>query len=176
MGSFKSLAGTFDNGGLYFKPHEGENRIRIVSEPVPIWTYFDQDNNKGVNFLTEDAAKAFAKTLPSGKKVSQRYAMYVLNRDSKNEVQVAQFGPQVMKELVSLATSSEYGFDSVPEYDVFIVKKGTGLDTEYTVRPARTNTPLTVEEFEEVQKAENLVDVLKKNAEDADQVPPEALR
>jgi hypothetical protein len=40
--------------------------------------------------------------------------MYIINRDAAGAIQIAEFGPSIMKEIVNLASSDDYGFDEIP--------------------------------------------------------------
>ena len=55
----------------------------------------------------------------------------------------------VYKDIEKLQKNPDYGFDEVPmPYDITIVAAGAGtLDVDYSVVPARNNTPLTPSEM-----------------------------
>lgn len=176
MTSFKSLKGAFDsNDGAFFKAKQGANRVRIVSEPIEVYSIYSKGSNSFRKFLTEKAALEAKTHLSPDERFSKKYAMYIINRDT-SQVQIAEFGPSIMKELVTLASSDDYGFEDVPPYDVTITKTGEQMETEYAVLPARANTELTKEELLMIGEKPDLMDELLKSAEDAIAVPPAGLR
>lgn len=176
MTSFKSLKGAFEsNDGSFFKAKQGPNRIRIVSEPIEVYTIYSKGSNSFRKFLTEKAALEAKATLAPDERFSKKYSMYIINRDN-SQVQIAEFGPSIMKELVTLASSDDYGFEDVPPYDVTITKTGEQMETEYAVLPARANSELTKEELLMIGEKPDLMDELLKSAEDAIAVPPAGLR
>ena len=72
-----------------------------------------------------------------------------------------QIGYKIFQQISALATSDEYAFDLTPDYDVTITKSGQGLDTEYIVLPARSNTELTEEEQKAIaEKIKPISDIL----------------
>lgn len=69
-------------------------------------------------------------------KESTKYAWPVYNHETE-EVQILQKGAQVMQALNALIQDDEWG-DPV-EYDVKLSHAGTGMDTKYSIAPARNN-------------------------------------
>ena len=143
---------------LYFKPKDGENRIRVVTEPVKIWKSFNKATKTAKVYVTEKGAKTDQEAKP-------RFLMHVLNRDAGNQLQIAEFGSQVMSQFLDLATSSEYGFASVESltYDFILMKKGAGMETEYTLQGSRRESPLTSEEREIARQAKPIMEMLKED-------------
>lgn len=145
--------------GMYFKAHEGENKFRMVSEPLKLWKTFDQATKTSKVYMTEDEAKKD----PQSK---IRFAMWVINRDI-GKFQIAEFGPSVMNKIFNYATSSDAGFDSIPPYDFTLFKTGELLNTEYDLIAARVNTDLTFHEQEAIKVLKSLVEWAKEDAIDA---------
>ncbi len=177
MASFKSLKDSFDSSeGSFFKPKTGANRVRIVTEPIPVYGIYSNNTNSFRKFLTEKAALVAKTQLSPDERFSKKYAMYIINRDAAGAIQIAEFGPSIMKEIVNLASSDDYGFDEIPPYDITLTKTGEKMETEYTVLAARNNTALTKEELLAISEMPDLFEELMKSAEDAEQVPPAGLR
>ena len=118
----------------FLKLEEGANKIRLVSE-----------------FIIREV------TFPGSEKPSQRYCAWVIDRKS-NELRMAEFGKQIMKQLKTLCSNPDYAFDVVPEYDITINRAGSGIETEYSVVPDRKDTPITEDE-------QKLIDALEKPSE-----------
>lgn len=173
MSFFKDLE--FAENSNYFRPVKGENRVRLVSAPIAMWTSFDKTTGENVvrKFITEEAAKAFNATAPKDSQAKKKYAMYVLDR-ATDEVLVAEFGMSIMKAIKTLSVDKDYGFDALPAYDIKITKTGDGLDTEYTVLPTPVKE-LTEDEQKRIAAMPNLYDFLKDGCEDKNTAPPEIL-
>ena len=114
--------------GDLFKPQEGVNYIRLVSNAVVYKNEF-----KG--------------------KISTRFACFIIDRKD-GEAKVYLMPVTVMKKIEGLQLTPDTAFTSVPmPYDINIMVKGAGsIDADYSVIPARTNTVLTEKEIEDIQK------------------------
>lgn len=124
-------AGLIASGGFY-KYKDGDNRIRLLSECLA----HTSDFNGQKNF---------------------KWLCYVLDRrDGKVK---AHFMPhKIYKAIEALQANPDYAFVEVPmPYDVTIhaVKAGT-KEVEYTVLPARKETPLTDDEERDLFKQKPL--------------------
>ncbi len=155
MANYKAMKEMVNStsSGKYFKPADGENHIRVVTEPFPTWKAFDQATKHAQVYLTESEAKKNDKARP-------RFQMYILNRDMGNKLQIAEFGPQVMDQFCDLAIMSETAFESLPPYDMVLVKTGAGMDTEYKLHASRKNTDLLPEEKAAIAAAKPLIEDL----------------
>lgn len=122
--------GHLGEGGGYFKIQEGPNRVRLLEEALP-----HPGSYKGTpNF---------------------KWFTRVLDR-ADGKVKVWFMPHTIMKLVRDLQQSDDYGFDEVPmPYDITLNAKNAGTkEVEYSVVPARKNTPLTQEELA-------LIDALK---------------
>jgi len=125
----------------YFKPKDGANKIRIVSEIMDYGSHFIKEEKKSHICLgAEDCRYCKA-----GEKPKLRYLCWIIDR-ADNQIKLYEFGHSILKQLVGLAKNEEYEFEVLPPYDITITKKGVDLNTEYTVVAARNNTPITEEE------------------------------
>lgn len=107
--------------GDYYKPAEGDNRIRLMSECLEHPGEFNG-------------------------KPTFKWLCYVLDR--KTARILPYFMPHtVYKQIEVLQLDADYAFDEVPmPYDITINAKGAGTkEVEYTVLP-RPKAPLTAEE------------------------------
>lgn len=124
-------------GSKPWKPKEGDNRIRLVSECLP---HPGNYNGKATfKWLCQILDKASGLVLP--------YFM----------------PSSVYDQIEALQTNPEYAFEEVPmPYEVTLNAKGAGSkDVVYTVTPARTNTPLTEAEKAAVADAGSIRDYQK---------------
>lgn len=113
-------------GSGVFKPQEGANKIRIVAGPLK-----HSEMYKGERRF--------------------KWLVYVLDR-ADGQVKPYFMPHSIMKLLLGLQQSEDYGFDEIPmPFDVALNAKGAGTrDVEYSVVPARKSTPLTAEELDAI--------------------------
>jgi len=127
-------AGLLGGGGFY-KYREGDNRLRLMTKCLPHTSEFNGQKNF-------------------------KWLCYILDRrDGKVK---AHFMPhKIYKAIEALQTSEDYRFAEVPmPYDVTIHAKGAGTkDVEYTVMPARKETPLTADEEHDLARQKTLEEI-----------------
>jgi hypothetical protein len=185
--SYKNLS-VESGGGLFYRTKDGDNRIRLVSEAIPTFSIFDEDNQKSFRFMDKANAdkkcaemRLSTKGNPSDVKVTSKHALYLIDRESKGEdggpvIQMAEFGPSIMNEVKNLANGVDSAFEELPEYDMVINRTGAKKDTRYSLRAARSNSALTetektaIKEF--VAKNKEIRDFIRDNSEDGEQVAP----
>lgn len=119
-------------GGGFFKLKEGDNRIRLMSECLPHTSMFD------------------------GKK-NFKWLCYVLDRRD-GDIKAFFMAHRVYKAIEALQTNPDYAFSEVPmPYDVTIHAKRAGTkDVEYSLIPARRETPLTDDELDKMDAVKPL--------------------
>jgi hypothetical protein len=122
-------------GGGFFKFQEGDNRIRLMSECLPHTSTFD------------------------GKK-NFKWLCYVIDRRD-GEIKAFFMPHKVYKAIDALQLNPDYAFSDIPmPYDVTIHAKKAGTkDVEYTMIPARKETPLTADESEKLHAAKPLAEL-----------------
>jgi len=124
-------AGLLGGGGFY-KYKDGDNRIRLMSECLPHTSEYQ-------------GTRSF------------KWLCYILDRrDGKVK---PHFMPhKIYKAIEALQTSEDYAFVEVPmPYDLTIHAKGAGTkEVEYTLMPARKETPVTEDEERDLYKQKPL--------------------
>jgi hypothetical protein len=145
----------------YLKLHEGENKIRIVSEAGVMGKHWIE--KKTIICIGKDEGCSGCETGNDPKPV---WLCYVIDR-TDNKIKLAEFGYTIIQQIQKLAQSEEYKFDVIPPYDITIVKTGSGLETEYTVIASRKDTPLTAEEEFEIKRLTPIEDMIKKKKQSA---------
>ena len=135
MAKFNEYKEYVKSSGEFMTLKQGENKIRVVSE-------FEQ-------FQAEFQGK-----------LKGRFMGYVIDR-TDGRIKQLTVGPQIFGAIGELSLSSEYGFDGLPPYDVIIKKTGDGIDTEYTVIPARQNTELTSEEKAQLETSRPIIEIVE---------------
>lgn len=136
-------------GGDWMKLQEGDNKIRIVSEFEDYGTHYNPTTKKSIVCLGKEKCEVCLSDPDNKPRV--QFLGWVIDRKD-NKIKLLRIGFKAHKQIGELAKSEDYGFDEVPEYDVTIKKTGQGLDTDYSVLPARQNTSLTEEEEQAVSE------------------------
>ncbi len=139
----------------WLKLVDGDNRIRIISEFEDYGVHYLKDEKKSVICIGKDQCKLCKKNI----EVRCQFLGWVIDR-SDNQVKLFRTGYSVIKQISELAKSSEYGFEGIPPYDIIINKKGQGLETKYSVLPARQNTPLTESELQLITTLEDPKEII----------------
>lgn len=112
----------------YFKIQQGENRIRILSQPVFGWE--DWHDKKPVRYrMNEKPNKSF-----DPKKPIKHFWAFIVFNYREEQVQIMQVTQAtIRKSLEALCRDKDWGAPFA--YDIKITKSGEGVDTEYTVNP-----------------------------------------
>ena|SRR3990167_8645992 len=109
--------GSYQPRSQFMRLEQGENKVRLLTEPEQFTSVYND-------------------------KETTRFVAYVIDRKD-GEIKPFTFGASIIGQIALLANGTEYGFTDTPPYDIIINKKGSDLATEYTVSPARKDTPLT---------------------------------
>lgn len=128
-----------------FKPKEGTNTVRVLDDPTVIVTRFEGKKFVGVCF----EGAPYCADIPEGSRLNKKWQTWVIDR-ADGQIKLYYMPYTVAKEIRGYLDNPEYTFNSFPmPYDITITVKNAGtFDAEYSVLPARKETPLTVEELE----------------------------
>ena len=140
-------------GGDYYKLQDGENKVRLLTEPEPIFSHFSASGS------TTCPGDLLCPICKAGGKKTSRIMLYIIDR-TDNDIKLAEFGWSVYKALGELANSSEYGFKDLPPYDVIIKKSGEGKETRYTTVPGRNEDPVPLNILEELKTKKSVTDII----------------
>lgn len=130
-------AGVISEKADYYKFKEGDNRLRLLTECLP-----HQGEYKGTkNF---------------------KWLCYVLDRRD-GKVKTFFMPHTVYKQIEALQANPDYTFADVPmPYDVTVHAKKAGTkEVEYSLIPARRETPMTDDELAELDAMKPIRDVQK---------------
>jgi hypothetical protein len=144
---YKSISKKYGLESDWMSLKEGDNKIRIVSEFEDYGVHYDTKTRKSVICIGKDKCPFCQK----GEIPRVQFLGWVIDR-SDNRVKLLRIGYKVFQQIGELAKSEEYAFDTIPDYDITIRRSGRGLDTIYSVLPARQNTPLTDKEKEMIME------------------------
>lgn len=112
----------------YMKLQEGENRIRILSQPILGWE--DWLDKKPVRFHFNEKPKT---SFDSAKPVKHFWAFVVWNC-AEEQIQVLQLTQSSIRSSIeALCKDADWGAPYF--YDIKIVKSGDGVETKYAVNP-----------------------------------------
>jgi len=112
----------------YMKLIEGENKFRILSKPIIGWE--DWDNKKPVRFEFHNKP---TKSIDPNKAVRHFWSFIVWNYNEEKIQILHVTQASIRKGIESLCMDSDWREPFF--YDIKIVKKGEGIDTDYTVSP-----------------------------------------
>lgn len=112
----------------YMKLQDGENKFRILSQPILGWE--DWLDKKPVRYRFDEKPRC---SVDPKKPVKHFWAMIVWNY-IEEEIQILHITQaSIRKSLEALCSDQDWGAPYF--YDLKIVKSGDGMETEYTVNP-----------------------------------------
>jgi len=112
----------------YLKFQQGENKFRILSQPVIGW--LDWEDKKPLRFPASQKPKPIIAEKP----VKHFWAMIVWNYN-KSAIQILEITQGgIQKSIKALADDDEWGNPFA--YDIKVTKTGEKMDTEYKVNPS----------------------------------------
>lgn len=127
------------NGGKYFKPQPGKNKVRILTSPILGWQYWvDDEAGKQKPVRTRDRLAELppnVRTDAQGRpqKPKHFWAMVIWDYATQAVCVWEITQASIQNAIVALHQDEDWG--SPLEYNISITRKGEGLDTEYAVMP-----------------------------------------
>jgi len=132
-----------DTGGRYFKPKKGENKVRILTEPIIGYEAWDKRGEKAKPIRADKDDKEGIEELhrisalqenDDDKRVKHFWAMVIYNYD-ESAIQIWEIPQATIQEaLVNLSEDGDWG--DPRGYGIKINKTGDGKDTKYAVLPS----------------------------------------
>lgn len=117
--------------GNYMKFKDGENKIRILSEPILGW--LDWDDNRKPHRTALDQKPSRSQSTKKDAKIKHFWAMLVWNYQ-EHRIQILEITQSgIQKSINTFVADPDYG--SPFDYDIVIKKTGESLETEYQVMP-----------------------------------------
>ncbi len=129
---------------FYMKLQDGENKFRILSQPILGWE--DWHEKKPIRFRFDDKP---TKPFDPKKPVKHFWSMIVWNH-TEEEIQILHLTQaSIRASIEALCNDSDWGAPYF--YDLKIIRKGEGLETEYMVNPLphKKLSPHIIERFHE---------------------------
>ncbi|MCP4551946.1 MAG: hypothetical protein GY834_07910 [Bacteroidetes bacterium] len=130
-------------GGGFTKLQTGDNRMRILSNPLMMWSIWLDGKPSRVPFSSEKPAKG------GGQKDSVKHAWGLIIWNYATEaIEVFELDKQdIIQALTSYAKDADWGHPK--NYDIIINKTGAGMDTEYKfiAKPAKPITDIIIKAY-----------------------------
>lgn len=141
--------GLNSGSGDWFKLQEGENLIRVMTEPVIMFEKF----KVGICYTN------------CGYEGTPRYLTYILDRKD-NKIKLFKMPYSIAKHLSALSEDEDYRCETYPmTYDIKINAKGAGKkEVEYTVM-AKLPKEIEQSAIDEVAKQTPVIDIIEKMKE-----------
>jgi hypothetical protein len=112
----------------YMKLQDGENKIRILTKPIIGWE--DWNDKKPVRFRMNEKPSA---PIDPKKQIKHFWSFVVWNYHEK-DIQILHVTQATVKHKIqTLVDDGDWG--APYNYDIKIIKRGEGIDTEYDVNP-----------------------------------------
>lgn len=129
--------------GGYAKLEAGDNKYRILSNPLPLWLIWADGKPSRLPYVLNGAVTAKpAKPTGENASVKEAWAMVVWSYKDE-EIQVMEIAYASIKNaLQAHANAPAWGHPK--GYDIYITKSGSGRDTKYSFR-ADPPTPISTE-------------------------------
>jgi len=115
-------------GGNYMKFAQWENRFRILQSPIIGWVDWKEEDGKRKPVRTKEKRPALGEKQPK-----HFWAMKVWSYDDQSIMILEITQTNIRNNLMSLVKDDDWGTPLM--YDLVVIRKGEGLDTEYTVNP-----------------------------------------
>lgn len=128
----------------FIKLKEGQNRLRILTEPIEEYTHFLQDEKKSVPCTGNASGCEYCN---AGVRASHDYFFLAISRNEQvekgsvndpapPEAKLVRLPPTLYGQYFDLSQNDDWKFDSVPGYDIVINRTGTDLNTRYSITPS----------------------------------------
>lgn len=118
------------SGGNYTKLDQGETKLRILSDAITGYEYWNTENKP----VRSDQYPGDTPDIREDSKPKHFWAMVVYNYSTKT-VQIWQVSQKsIQNSLLNLVQDSDWG--SPKDYDIKIKREGEGLDTRYQLSPS----------------------------------------
>lgn len=142
------------NVSEFYEMKIGDNRCRLLSEPVKVMTLY-----KGIYPNSKYAGLVDESYQPTGDdKVSTTAWIWGIDRVT-GELAIFQLGSAILLAITALKNSPEYSFSKFPmPYDINIKNTGEGAN-RYSIIAARQNTDVTEEEMTLLVKKQEKSDI-----------------
>lgn len=144
------------SGSDFFKIPVGDTRIRILSEFEEVKQVYEGEFPNAVY-------KGFHKDgdiMKSGCKVRRSGWAWCIVRGKPDEQKIITFPIGLVAKIANLRRDPEYQWDEFPmPYDITIHNTGEGGD-RYSITPARSNVPVTEEEFADYTEKTKIEDII----------------
>lgn len=117
----------------FLKIEEGENTVRVMSNPIPYSIHWLENNGKKKKFNSPADNPALVRRLEdAGFKKKQSYFLKVLDRKTE-KYKILEIGPQIFNGIKTLYSNKKWG--KLSGYDISINRAPKGTQPLYSVSP-----------------------------------------
>lgn len=126
------------SGGGYTELKDGENRFRILSAPLLLWIVWENGKCTRIAYKGKES-KPPKPTTTVKDNVKHGWAVIVWNYSTKC-IEIFEIDKQtIISALEKLSKDSDWGHPK--HYDIKVTRKGSGMDTEYSLIPGARTEP-----------------------------------
>ena len=117
----------------YMKLEDGQNKLRVMSEPIMGFVYWNRDN-KPIRLRMDARPDGQPSDIRDGDKIKHFWALAVWNYQLARLQILELTQASIQGPIEDLVANADWG--DPRDYDLTITKKGQKLDTEYSVQPS----------------------------------------
>lgn len=163
-----------DMGSDYYKFKEGEQKLRIMSEPLIKVSRFGYGVcYEGAQFCKAEILEAESKKTGKEARLDKKWEVWAIVRgDSKkgttDKFAIVDLPYGLAKEIKGyMMPESEYHFETFPmPFDIKVIAEDAGtMKVKYSIQPARKNTDVTESELKELAEKMTIETIIEKQKE-----------
>lgn len=162
--TYKEVSREYGTTSEFFRPKDGDNRIRVLSGYEPLAKHWFEINGKKTQKVCFGKDKGCSFHRKEDQPVKAQFLLWIIDREDEI-IKIYEAGWTFIKYLTDIKNDADYGYETLPDYDIKIKKTGQGFATEYTFTPS-PKKPLTDEEmtaFMDKNDITEIVEKMKKN-------------
>ncbi len=126
----------------YLKFKEAETRFRFLSSPITGWIYWKDEDGKKTPIRS--------KVQPDPKYKAKHFWAAVVYDWNSLSIKILEITQKTIQGAI-LDLNSNQKWGNPKDYDILVMRKGEGMDTEYSIMP-EPKTPVLAGALEEAKK------------------------
>ena len=158
--TYNQVSKEYGTTSEYFRPEEGENKIRVLSGYEPLAKHWIELNGKRTTRICFGKDKGCSYHKESDKLPRVQFLLWILDRKDQT-IKIYEAGWTFIKYLTDIKNDEDFSYQSLPDYDIKIRKTGKGLETEYTFTPS-PRKPLTEEEMNAYMEKGDITEIVER--------------
>ena len=158
--TYKEVSREYGTTSEFFRPQDGDNRIRVLSGYEPLAKHWIVVNGKSIPKICYGKEKGCQYHTDKKDQAKVQFLLWILDRED-GLIKIYEAGWTFIKYLTDIKNDEDFGYESLPEYDIKIKKSGKDLATEYTFTPS-PKKPLTDEEMNALMEKKDITEIVEK--------------